>query len=148
MEVENNAQLANQANLTEGPRIKKSTIPNVGFGLFADRSYISKEFITIYGGKLHYSVVDGEYVLRLQENPPIYVDGAEDFHPSEKGRWINHGYEGNHVPDNENMAPIYKIANTEFCMSKKNDFPICYVRALRAIRKDEELFVDYGPLYW
>lgn len=143
-----NNYLSIMGNMVGGPKIAKSTIRDVGFGLFAERTYKKNEIITIYGGKLHYNVVDGEYVFRLQENPPIYVDGESDFHPTEKGRWINHGYDESNITENENMAPTYKIANTEFHISNKNGFPICYIRALRKINKGEELFVDYGPLYW
>lgn len=144
----NNIYLSLLGNKYGGPIISKSTISNVGFGLFADRNYKKNELVTIYGGKLHYKVVDGEYVFRLQEYPPIYVDGEFDFHPSEKGRWINHGYCENNITNDEIMAPIYKIANVEFHISRKNGFPICYVRALRHIKQGEEFFVDYGPLYW
>jgi hypothetical protein len=144
----NNKYLSILGNKVGGPIISKSTIQGVGFGLFADKNYKKKEIITIYGGRLYYEVVDGEYVFRLQEDPPIYVDGGTDFHPSEKGRWINHGYDENNITSDENMAPIYKLANVEFYMSNKNGFPICYVRALRNIKKGEEFFVDYGPLYW
>ena len=143
-----NNYLSRMGNMVDGPIISKSTIKDVGFGLFADKNYKKKDVITIYGGKLHYNVVDGEYVFRLQEDPPIYVDGEVDFHPTEKGRWINHGYDETNISNDENMAPIYKLANTEFHISQKNGFPICYIRALRNIKKGEELFVDYGPLYW
>ena len=137
-------------NQTPGPIIKKSTIPNIGFGLFADKDYKKKENITVYGGKLYYHVVDGPYIFRLQENPPIYVDGKDGFDFSEKGRYANHGYESDYLLNQqfENIAPVHMTANTEYYVTKKNGFPICYLRALRSIKKGEELFVDYGPLYW
>jgi hypothetical protein len=143
-----NSELARLGNMERGPIIAKSTIPGIGFGLFAEKNYKQYDLITIYGGKLYYESIDGEYVFRLRENPPLYVNGEVDFHPSEKGRWINHGYEQKNITANETMAPTYKLANTEFHLSTKKGFPICHIRALKNIKKGEELFVDYGPLYW
>jgi SET domain-containing protein len=39
-------------------------------------------------------------------------------------------------------------ANTEYYVTRKNNLPICYIRAIRDIKRGEELFVDYGDQYW
>jgi hypothetical protein len=163
-----NVHMAINGNRADGPRIKRSTIPDVGFGLFADKYYKRNSLITVYGGSLHFNdVVEGEYVLSLQESPPICVDGKDNFHPSEKGRWLNHGYTLDNIPrirhlfdsdvkelstDNKSGTKkpylFQNSANTEYYVTRKNNFPICYIRAIRDIEKGEELFVDYGDQYW
>lgn len=169
-----NKELAKLGNTHIGPKIKKSTIKDIGFGLFADRNYKKNEKITTYGGKLEYRKIDGEYAFMLCADPPLYIDGETDFHPSEKGRWINHGNKSNtntstiksiskqnekakttaNTTINATKA-INTTANTKFVLSlaktsmnAAGEFPICYVVASRDIKKGEELFVDYGPLYW
>jgi SET domain-containing protein len=107
----------------------------------------------------------------LQELPSICVDGKDNFHPSEKGRWLNHGYTPDNIPrirhgpicdsdvneistftDNKNGTNkpylFQNRANTEYYVTRQNNFPICYIRAIRDIEKGEELFVDYGDQYW
>lgn len=164
-----NTQLAKIGNTVAGPVIKKSTIKDIGFGLFADKDYKKNEKITVYGGKLEYKKIDGEYVFMLCADPPVYINGETDFHPSEKGRWINHGnkMKESNTKDATNVKSTNKsaeksldktknkTANTKFVLSlaktKLNtvgEFPVCYVIASRDIKKGEELFVDYGPLYW
>ena len=143
-----NNELAKLGNLIGGPIIKMSNIKGVGYGLFADRNYHKKEIITTYGGKLCYGKTHGDYVFKLSDNPLIYVDGEYDFHPSEKGRWLNHGSEEQTNMLGGAMDPTKPKANTEFYIGKKNNMPICYIRALNNILKGEELYVDYGPLYW
>jgi hypothetical protein len=66
-----NICFALQGNRVDGPKIKRSTIPNIGFGLFADKSYKKNDLITVYGGSLHFNSVEGEYVFSLQESPPM-----------------------------------------------------------------------------
>jgi hypothetical protein len=169
-----NVRLAIKGNRVGGPIIKLSTIPNVGFGLFADKDYKKNSLITVYGGSLHFnSVVTGEYVFSLQESPTICVDGKNNFHPSEKGRWVCHGYSQDSIPmirclnhalprdsDVNELSTVtskshkkqpylfQNRANTEYYVTRKNNLPICYIRAIRHIEKGEELFVDYGDQYW
>ena len=163
-----NVRMAKDGNLVPGPRIKLSTIPNIGFGLFSERDYKKNALITIYGGRLHYSDFHGEYVFCLQDFPPIHVDAKDSFHPSEKGRWCNHGHarklwslwkDDNNAesePSSKSyvgvstskLKPVLAYANSEYYVTTKNDFPICYIRAIRPIKAGEEIFVDYGPQYW
>ena len=44
-----NIRLAINGNRVDGPKIKRSTIPNVGFGLFADKDY-KRNFYETYCG--------------------------------------------------------------------------------------------------
>ena len=144
-----NAKLAELGNSVGGPQIKMTTIKGLqGYGLFADKNYNKNEIITVYGGRLHYNMVQGDYVFRLCEKTPLYVDGEFDFHPTEKGRWLNHGSENGKDLFCGALDLSKPRANTEFYLSKKNDVPICYIKAIRNIFKGEEFFVDYGPLYW
>lgn len=143
-----NKRLAELGNSLGGPRIKISKLKGVGYGLFADKNYIKTQNITIYGGRLHYKKTHGDYAFRLSEDPLIYVDGEYDFHPSEKGRWLNHGSEDQKDLLGGAIDPNKPKANAEFFIDEKNNMPICYIRAMRNILKGEELYVDYGPLYW
>jgi hypothetical protein len=167
-----------KGNRVDGPKIRRSTIPNIGFGLFADKSYKKNDLITVYGGSLHFKSVEGEYVFSLQESPPICVDGKDNFHAKEKGRWCNHGYSQPDIPLVRDMYQCYdevaisnkklshnatnaikrhpkkkpylfqNRANTEYYVTRKNNLPICYIRAIRDVEIGEELFVDYGDQYW
>jgi SET domain-containing protein len=143
-----NRELAELGNSVGGPQIKMSNIKGVGYGLFADKNYKKKDLVTSYGGSLHYKKIHGDYAFRLSEDPLIYVDGECDFHPSEKGRWLNHGSEDQKDLLGGAIDPRKPKANTEFYIGNKNRMPICYIRALTNILKGEELYVDYGPLYW
>lgn len=127
-------ELIDMANSYRGPIVAKSLIKEAGYGLFADKDYPKDVTITIYGGKLMDHETDGDYVLELEKDPPVFIDGASHFHPSEKGRWINH-------------QPKDKC-NVEYHIHTLKGIPICYVETIKPVKKGEEFHVNYGPFYW
>ena len=114
----------------EGFRIKKSTIPNAGLGLFTTKPIKNNVNVTEYSGD-HVVSRDpnygGPYVLETKKYH--YIDASKT---NEKGlgRWINH-------------QPLRK-SNTKFVINRGK----AYMKSTKPIAKDKELFVPYGAQYF
>lgn len=127
--------------------IKESTLPEAGKGLFADEDIEAGQIIAVYGGKEYDDQQD--YEKERNGGKPIpkeikearhayffegrdFVDGYRDFYLLEQGRWANdkRDTEGN---------------NAEYIPEEDGSV---YVKATKNIRKNQEIFVDYGPGYW
>lgn len=128
--------------------VKESTIKNAGKGLFSN-SYISKDtYILEYEGEVltemeyfyRYPNGDGRYVAEVKQgfiNPySIYIDGVDES-KSGLARYMNS------KSQEDGGANVYW---------KKQRFGKqggrMYFYALRDIEAGEELFFDYGNLYW
>jgi hypothetical protein len=129
--------------------VQKSNIPNGGLGLFAAQELDQGVAMCFYTGQEHSlqsarSVQDGEYMLRLGPRSDqkllssdaiasgcTYVDAR--LTPGVKARFLNDCYN----PCGYNVM---------FVMEP--DLARAKVVALRAIRRGEELFVEYGDAYW
>lgn len=90
-------------------RIKMSSIPNAGYGLWATRNIATNEYITVYGGAYYENAevfrdINGvgpnnrrfKYVLNLKpvlspdgKQTTPYLDGELHFLLWEQGRWAN-----------------------------------------------------------
>lgn len=134
------------AIIEDGLRVKQSTLPNVGMGLFAMRDFSSGSIICEYIGEYidtkelerRYGNDVGQYAIVVandsRENP-IYIDARETN--KGYGRFINH------VSMSE--------ANAEFVSYPKRSgekYDRVMVEAVRTIKAGEEIFVDYGNEYW
>ena len=118
-----------------GARIKQSSVPGAGKGLFAARDYKKGEVVARYTGDL-VPVGDGEdfdgsaYVLELTQD--VAIDAARTN--TAEGRMIN------------DARGSGKKNNTRFSCNQTKKTAV--LRALKAIRKGEEYFVSYGNAYW
>lgn len=126
--------------------VKKSTIPNAGYGLFVKpgRTIAKNERITDYGGyvlptdKIADSS-DSDYLItdshgRVWDGKYIQVKHiANDL-----GRWINDPKGTSHPPNCEAVLIEYgkpKVARLE-------------IHATRQLKGGEEIFLAYGNNYW
>ena len=118
-----------------GLSIKKSSIPDAGLGLFADRQLPSGHRVDYTGDRvpLARAADGGSYFLQITNQTAI--DAARTN--SGEGRWVNDPRGTDHR------------ANTEFVLYTPPGKPrTACVRTLRQIEKGEEILVKYGSHYW
>jgi hypothetical protein len=119
--------------------VAPSGIPGAGLGAYADRDYEEGELVADYTG-LRRSTLDvlrtpdWHYVLRLGRNragKTVWVDPRTTLRV--KARYINHH------PDPKRRNLLLQPLPDEYKAR---------LVASRRIRKGEELFYDYGEMYW
>src|SRR4051812_24098296 len=73
-----------------GLAIKKSTIPNAGFGLFATHLYKKDEVIAYYTGKVltdkQAKKSNSQYILKIESLPNFNIDSQNKYEPG-AARW-------------------------------------------------------------
>lgn len=114
----------------EGLRVKKSTVPGAGLGLFVTKPRKKGERITEYSGKRVVSRdpnYGGPYVL---ETSNYHFIDASKTNVDGLGRYINHQPE--------------RKANTKFVVHRGK----ANMDTTKAVKKDKELFVPYGEEYF
>jgi transposase InsO family protein len=121
----------------KGLRIKKSSIPRAGKGLFAARALPSGHKVPYTGDliRLRDPSQGGAYYLELRRG--LAVDAAR--RNAGEGRWVN------------DPKGSDKIANCYFSMThprRGQGQTVAFVRTLRPIQEGEELLVKYGAEYW
>ena len=121
--------------------IKESTIPNAGFGLFANQNLEKGDFLEIIG----VLVKTGGLADRSTHYARSYKFGAR---PGDKPNMlvVPLGYGGivNHAPDIKSRNAVIDMNNGPTRNSAAGK--IVY-RFTRRIAKDEEILGDYGE-YW
>lgn len=129
-----------------------------GYGLFADKDYDEHEVITVYGGRRHTEYPansDGRFLLKVlaDKDNTWHIDGAFDFLPHEKGRWINHAsdndkeidLDASDSIDSDGPNAAFQIANGTLT-GRLSDL-VMEVVAIERIRRGDEITVDYGDQY-
>ena len=125
----------NHLRMVHGLRVKPSTRPDAGLGLFAERNLPSGYSIDYTGDRM---VLDsdrdgGVYFLQLTENTA--VDAARTN--AGEGRWVNDPKGG---PSS---------ANSAFCVhTPPGGSRRACIKLTRAVAKGEEILVAYGAGYW
>ena len=118
-----------------GARIKASQLPGAGKGLYAARDFHRDEVVARYTGDLVPTASpdnfgSSAYVLELSE--AVSIDAARTN--AAEGRMIN------------DARGSGRRSNSRFSCNQRNKTAV--VRATRAIKKGEEIFVAYGREYW
>lgn len=121
--------------LKEGLKIKPSTLPNAGMGLFATKQFHQGEKITPYTGDLvvsHDPSYGNAYVLQLKQNPPTFIDARKTT--AGAGRYSN-SCRGGQCVNNANFVydRLRKVAN---------------IKAKKLIKPGQEILTAYGRGYW
>lgn len=119
-------------------RVRKSSIPGAGKGLFTSVEILKGGLVTEYKGRLcrwkEVKDQDGYNAYIFKINESWAIDGLRTL--SAKGRYAN------------DARGIRRVAgcrnNSEYITRGKR----CYISATRRIRAGEEVFVDYGRAYW
>jgi uncharacterized protein len=124
--------------LDEFLKIKKSTIPGAGKGVFTKIDIKKGDVITELVGPI---ITTKEYnaLSDLEQNYTFYIsrNSILNSYPATEqfARYIN---------DANGSSKTRKKNNTEFLVKRKR----VYIVATTNIKKDSELFVDYGEDYW
>jgi hypothetical protein len=127
-----------------GLRVRKSTVPGAGRGLFAARDLPAEHDIPYTGDTIDLTDLrsGGPYVLQTRVGEGI--DAAR--RNCGMGRWVN---DPNGAVDERGQP---RQANCKFVIWTPRggaDKPrVAAVRTLRAVSSGEELFVKYGDAYW
>lgn len=119
----------------EGLRIRASSIPGAGLGLWATKRFEAGDPITPYSGDLvplHHDEVGGPYYLQLNRHRAI--DAARTNTAS--GRYANDA-RGSNPRQGPNAALVLDTRRG-----------VGRVKATAAINPGQEIFVSYGPSYW
>jgi hypothetical protein len=128
-------RLAHARPLQEGVEARASGIPGAGLGLFATRDHAAGGVVCEYMGVTWRNAeawrrADKSYLLKLGDGK--YVDAL--YSPEVLARYIN---------DCRGRRGGYNVAFERHPRDDKAD-----VVALRDIRAGEELYIDYGRIYW
>ena len=114
-------------------RIKKSSVPAAGMGLFATRDFATGEHLADYTGDYLIPTRDnvgGQYCLQVKRS--LLIDAARTNTAS--GRWSNDPRGSGHGP------------NASFVLNTANQTG--RLKASQPIKAGEEIFVSYGAGYW
>jgi hypothetical protein len=118
-------------------KIKKSTIPRAGHGLFVLKEFKKKQIITPYGGKsvtTNNPNFGGDYVLQLSRNK--FLDGDPKVTNTSIGAFCNN------CKTSDRVAGKCGGNNANFAHHSAN------VKATKKIKKGEEILASYGRTYW
>lgn len=118
-----------------GLEVRPSRIPSAGSGLFTNRAFASGSVVCTYTGDVYeraaaLHLADKSYLMKLGNG--TYVDART--RPDVLARYIN---------DCRGRLGGYNVV-----FDKQPDMARALVVALRDIAEGEELFVDYGRMYW
>lgn len=153
--------------------LRLSSVPNGGFGLFALRDFTIGEPITEYAGQLvtfaeaqkrrnagmashirsHVPLrfaIDGQ---RLTDGTPI-TDPLKQLNGRGIGAYANHGTvallnaDFDRVDSSHNLEQLdrFVAGSPTACIDPEQR--VTFLRATRPIRRNAEIFVDYGRDYW
>jgi hypothetical protein len=113
---------------------RRSTLPDAGNGLYADRAYAKGQRVAYYSGT--YSddrFLEGDRVLQLTAR--ISVDGDGPCRSAcNRGDLINH-------------APSQANCRFAWCTESPRRLRLAVVQTTRAVAPGEEFFIDYGPFF-
>ena len=124
-----------------GLRIKKSSIPGAGFGLFAERPFAAGEMVAQYTGDrvpLPNDSVGGPYALQMRGGAAGWAIDAARVN-SGPGRWAND-------PKDRNNPARRRSANVT--LARDTQRGAACLRASQPIAAGDEIFVSYGAAYW
>lgn len=130
--------------------VKKSNIPNAGYGLFANRSFRDGEVLGIYRGKL-ISAEEGEKLedkgvdcSHMLDISGLDVEGGYTYiHPNRK---MLLGYI-NHAPATIDRKKIYGKKAYNVIFDEINIPPYIQITAIKDIDKGDEIYLNYGAYF-
>ena len=120
----------------EGFRIKDSTVPGAGKGLFVLKEVQPNENITLYTGDEYDEEKSGVYVLKINNN--LYIDAKKTNEPGL----------GQMDQRLQTSATEQRLCsnNSRFSYDYRNR--AANIKATRRIPPGQEVFLSYGPAYW
>jgi hypothetical protein len=118
-------------------KIKKSTLPNAGMGLFTTIKRKAGDKIAPYDGKTVLSNdpdYGGAYILQVKKNPPTFIDAAATT--SGAGRFSNMAKRGQ-GGNNAKLAAWFTRGGAH-----------ASIKAGKTINPGKEVLTNYGADYW
>ena len=125
-----------------GLKVKQSTIPNAGKGLFATKDFKKNKVISSYGGNIiSKAELDRRYGGGNNDNAPYSLSARNA---------------PNRILDSACRRSLMSLANSKrqtnrnnakFSERLKGDGTI-NVRTTKRVRVGDEIFIDYGKGYW
>jgi hypothetical protein len=117
-------------------RIKQSTIPNAGLGLFAGNKPITRNQVVVpYTGQYSSTEANGNFVLEVNKNRFInanrYTDTGGFANECRRKDHKDHHCSGN---------------NSKFSISPNTQEAV--IKATKTIEPQTEVLIPYGALYW
>jgi len=115
-------------------RVKESTIPNGGLGLFTEKHLTRGNDVAEYTGE---KVVNPDsqwlsnYAVQIKKNPPTYIDAKKTN--TAVGRFANNAPRG----EQNNSQFVYDARGRKL-----------HIRATKPIPKNSEITVAYGRDFW
>jgi hypothetical protein len=147
-------------------RLAESTVPGAGMGVFARKDIPEDVAVTVYVGTESKGGSDGTYVFRFSETldidaervkvvPPVLRRGKEYRFGRNMGRYINDFRHRGKIVANaaskNHRSPNCHFEGTRCGAYKGANGRVYYATPIltsRDILAGEELFLDYGDLYW
>jgi len=118
--------------------VKKSSIPNAGMGLYAERDYKKGETVAKYSGKKvapgSRKYKDSQYKFQYSKDSVLVSNSTQD----EVGRYANT------CRKKEKKDKVCAGNNARFKAHKRNGRISVRIAASKPIKKGQEIFVSYG----
>ncbi len=111
--------------------VKKSSLPNAGKGLFANKDFDKNEIIGEYKGKFIYGedFENNGYILRYKKG--VYIDGHPKHPEHTNMSYLNTLYK---------QTPTQKY-NVKISIDYRNKK--VYMKTIKQVKKGEEFFLNY-----
>jgi hypothetical protein len=123
-------------NRDQNLRIKKSTVPSAGLGLFSgDKPIAKNQNVVPYTGQYSPTEVGGNYVLEI--NKKHYING---------NRHIDTAAFANECRQSNKRTNQCSGNNTRFALNRKKKQ--AWIKTTKVIPPATEVFVPYGEAYW
>ena len=147
-------QLTTIEKSSEHVMIKKSNLKNAGNGVFAKKDFIAGYIICIYSPYVILDTVEGKIVSldKVEKSSKELNDDYGDYILNLKHNisvFANPNFLKNedclgHMCNDRAYSP-HKIYNEKF---NNGIFNFLYLIATKTIKKDKEIFINYGKNYW
>ena len=120
--------------------VRPSEIHN--YGLFARERMVKGDIICLYSGSLHEKTASlantNRYFCEVEQNKKTYVIDSDNV-LNYSGRWCNHSL----FPNASLVVPLGGMLKL-----RTGQYAILVVVCERTIKKDDEIFIDYGREYF
>ena len=124
-------------------RVKKSLIPNAGFGLFAGKKTIKKNSsLGLYTGRKIKNKKLDKYYPKTNLAPYAICESGR-----KNARCVNANYSTDSTPRYANDIMSKKKSNMDIKnVGKRKYVPKAY--AIKDVKPNQEIYYYYGPQYW
>ena len=136
--------------MTKPVTVRKSLIPNAGFGLFAARKFKKREVITEYSGAVisKEQVACKSHIISIRDGSGMVIDGCKTPDEQEGAAQFANDHRDKSKINAKFVHTTHYIAEPPDTRSGYKCLGRVWLKALRNINEGEEIFVSYGRHYW